>query len=116
VWQPFGVEPETAVEQLGDINELARSEFGRPPLELSLRVLASPVGPGDEGSFEPGPMGQSTSRWVGDVDSLCEQIQRTRAAGCDELVLDGNFAPGSDETAFWEKLMGHLPTLFEAAR
>ncbi|MFC5752410.1 TIGR03619 family F420-dependent LLM class oxidoreductase [Actinomadura rugatobispora] len=115
VWQPFGLEPGTAVERLGALNELARSEFGRGPLELSLRVLASSVAPGDGRPAEPGPMGQSTGRWVGDVDALCERIDGARAAGCDELVLDSNFAPGSDDTAFWETLMGHLPALLRAA-
>ncbi|WP_319448744.1 MULTISPECIES: TIGR03619 family F420-dependent LLM class oxidoreductase [unclassified Mycobacterium] len=115
VWQPFGLQPDIAVEQLDTINELAVSEFGRDPLELSLRVLASPVAHGGQRTGEFGPMGRSTGRWVGDVESLCSEIVGARQAGCHELVLDSNFAPGSDEPAFWEDVIGHLPALLEAA-
>lgn len=114
VWQPFGLDPIDAVERLGSINELARDEFDRGPLQLALRVLVAP-GPRSDSGSAAGPMGRSTGRWAGDVDQLAGRVADARDHGVDELIMDPNFAAGSDRPEFWEDLLRTLETLVAAA-
>lgn len=107
-WQPYGLPPEKAREGLEEINHIAHSEFGRPSLELSLRATISPHFSGEE---VDGRIGQ----WTGPVDTLAERVAAARVAGCDEVVVDTNFAPGAHEAGYWEKLPTLLSPLIEAA-
>lgn len=108
VWQPYRLEPAEAMARLAEINALADSEFGRPPLEVSLRVLISPVD-------EPGPATGHPGRWIGDPDALAERVAEARDAGCHEIVLDPSFAPGSDTIQFWDELVDRLAPLVAAS-
>jgi probable F420-dependent oxidoreductase len=110
VWQPFATTPAKAVERLAAINEIAAAEYGRGPLEVSLRVSMAVTSSRDE---EIGPIGD----WVGGADELAARVAEAADAGCDEVVLDTAFAPGAEEPAFWLDLIDVLgPALAEAHR
>jgi len=110
-WQPFGLEAREAREAMSTLNQLAWDDYGRPPLEVALRVLISP----GAGRDVAGPMQRSTGVWGGDFGTLADRVTDARSCGIDELIMDPNFAPGSDETDFWSELAGQLPELIAAA-
>jgi probable F420-dependent oxidoreductase len=110
-WQPFGLEAPEARAAMNALNQLAWEEFGRAPLELAMRVLIAPGGEMDVA----GPMNRSTGVWGGDYNRIADRIAEARSDGVDELIMDANFAPGSDETEFWSGLADALPLLVDAA-
>lgn len=110
-WQPFGLEAPDAREAANVLNRLAWDDYGRAPLEVALRVLISPGAAGDVA----GPMQRSTGVWGGDYGALANRVLEAKSCGIDELILDANFAPGSDETEFWDELGAQLPEMIAAA-
>jgi probable F420-dependent oxidoreductase len=111
-WQPFGLEAAPAVDAMAALNQLAWDEFGRPPLELALRVLIAP-GAAPEVA---GPMRRSTGVWGGSYSDLARRLADARERRVDEVIMDANFAPGSDDPGFWAELADQLPSLIDAAR
>ncbi|MFM7536928.1 MAG: TIGR03619 family F420-dependent LLM class oxidoreductase [Acidimicrobiales bacterium] len=112
VWQPAGVPAATAVERIGLINERAREDYGRGPLELSLRVFVAPALPGVSPS--PGDGGMRPT-WRGGVDELAAQVADAKQAGCDEVVLDTSFATGLPLGSGWTQQPGFLAPLLAVA-
>ncbi|UMG91308.1 hypothetical protein [Nocardioides sp. TF02-7] len=80
----------------------------RPPGPRAL-----PPGPAEPaGAGEPAaPPGH----WHGPVEHLAARVAAARDAGCDELVLDACFAPGSEDRSTWEGLVDLLRPLVEEA-
>jgi probable F420-dependent oxidoreductase len=89
VWQPYAMEADEARRRLDVVNEIAAAEFGRGPLELSLRVTTTPEIPGLLGGGV-----SSSGRWAGGIGELRERGRAAAKSGCDELVLDTSFAAG----------------------
>jgi probable F420-dependent oxidoreductase len=97
VWQPYGIDPDEARRRCDAVDRIAADEFGRGPLELSLRVTMAPHIPG---LIEP--VGSSTpGRWVGGIEELSERVRGAADAGCDELVIDTSFAVERSTEDVW---------------
>lgn len=105
LWGPIGLEPADAVAGLEAVNRIATG-LGRPPLELVLRVFASPWLPG---RVEPSPPLLQPC-WVGHADDFAIRVGDAAAAGVDELILDTGFSDVRSEDDWLDQ-----PEFFEPA-
>ena len=86
-WHPAGHTVELAITRMQQINQMAKEEFGRGPLQLVHRVFAAPALPSVE------KIGDQLMQpnWIGTPDEMLPQLKECKEAGIDEVVIDTSF-------------------------